>query len=536
MYSKFNKKDNDSMITMRGIIIGDEDILFTRKTRDLDALMRAQDSALRTSFKDITVRNLNREESVNKNKCIFINNSRYMRDAFGQAESLISSQRELLPTYLENETRKKSQLENKILKLSKAKKDKAKNIELIKIYEKKIKIADYEIHNLTNHIANETIPQVVFGGKSNLKLLNKNKITKDEWKNSRSNNLYSVGEKSKGGNENIKLVFIENNIFSINILNPLVGVAGSRIEFNVKFPEKMANEIKNYLLTGEAYTVRIIRTFTNYHVDVTLSAKYDVIGENRFSYIAGIDINPDNLSVVIANNKGNFITSKIFKFPEINYLSSRLRGKIIAETIIKLVNFVKSYNVNTIIVEDLSFSQNFTYNNNLNRTLSNFIHSKVLNTLAARCYKEKLMLRKINPSYTSLIGRTKYQKALALSVHEAAAYVIVRRGMKLNEKIPKHILSNFFAMEVKGRLKINIEKNKEFWKNIYQFFNNKDFRKVIFSLDKFHLDFLGIKRNPREWFIEDYINFSSFYMMSLFKAIFTSFARFNIDINSLQLF
>ena len=108
--------------------------------------------------------------------------------------------------------------------------------------------------------------------------------------------------------------------------------------------------------------------------------------------------------------------------------------------------------------------------------------------------------------------------------------------MKLNEKIPKYILSNFFAMEVKGRLKINIEKNKEFWKNLYEFFNNKSFRKAVFSLDKFHLSYIGIKRNPSEWFIEDYIRFSSYYMENIYKAIFSSFARFNIDINSIQLF
>ena len=475
MYSKFNKKDNDSMITMRGEIINEEDILFTRKTRELDALMRAQDSALRTSFKDITVRGLNRKDSVEKNKCIFINNSRYMRDAFGQAESIISSQKELLPTYLESARKSKLKIEGKISKLSRSKRNKEKNQELVKILHKKAKKIQHQINRLEKHITDGTIPQVVFGGKSSLKLLNKKKITKGQWKNSRSNNLYSVGEKSKGGNENIKLTFIENNIFLINILNPLSGTVGSRIQFKVRFPEKMASEIYNYLLTGEAYTVRIIRTLNSYHVDVTLNAKYDVFSKDAFINMAGIDINSDNLSVSIAGWKGNYITSKIFKYPQINYLSSRLRDKIIAETLIKVINFIKSYDVNTIIVEDLSFSHNFTYNNKLNRILSNFVYSKVLNTLGARCYKEKLMLIKINPSYTSLIGRAKYQKSLSISVHEAAAYVIVRRGMKLNEKIPKYILSNFFAMEVKGRLKINIEKNKEFWKNLYEFFNNRTF-------------------------------------------------------------
>ncbi len=42
----------------------------------------------------------------------------------------------------------------------------------------------------------------------------------------------------------------------------------------------------------------------------------------------------------------------------------------------------------------------------------------------------------VNPAYTSLIGRVKYAKPLGVSVHQAAALAIARRGMGFGERSP----------------------------------------------------------------------------------------------------
>ena len=43
----------------------------------------------------------------------------------------------------------------------------------------------------------------------------------------------------------------------------------------------------------------------------------------------------------------------------------------------------------------------------------------------------------VNPAYSSLIGRVKFATSTGLSVHNAAAMVIARRGMNLSERLPK---------------------------------------------------------------------------------------------------
>ena len=48
-----------------------------------------------------------------------------------------------------------------------------------------------------------------------------------------------------------------------------------------------------------------------------------------------------------------------------------------------------------------------------------------------------VMLKMVNPAYTSKIGKQKYSKARKLTVHNAAAYVIARRGQGFEDKYIK---------------------------------------------------------------------------------------------------
>ena len=62
---------------------------------------------------------------------------------------------------------------------------------------------------------------------------------------------------------------------------------------------------------------------------------------------------------------------------------------------------------------------------------------------------------KVNPAYTSIIGRYKYQKQFGLTVHQSAALVIGRRGYRHTEKLPKSV-RDILPQKVK-------EKNKHHW-------------------------------------------------------------------------
>lgn len=528
-YAKFTKKDNSSMITYVGNFCKTADTLVLDNIElvALDELMRLQSAAMRTSYNDITKRHLQRKDSTDKNKDLFINNARYMRDAFSMAEQGIASQKALLPEYLENKISVLSNIEKKLARLEKAKKAKFKKERILK-GKAKIKKLKKEIAFYSNHIENDTCPPCVFGGKSNVKLLKLGKITKSEWILSRRKMLYAVGEKSKGGNENIRLTHLHDDMFSVKVLNPLDDKKGARLSFVVKFPKKMVNDIKSYLATGEAYTIKIIKESDGYSLHLTMSALTPLDDALFKLGVAGIDINPDNISVSIIDDIGNFRYSKIFKFPDINYVSSGRRDFIVGNKVKHVINYIKSFGIKIVVIEDLKFRNNFQNDSNLNRLLSNFVHSKIVNNFGSRCFKDDMILKKVNPAYTSLLGRIKYQKRFGLSVHEAAALCIARKGLGLKEKLPKKILTDFFAMEVKDKVKFSDNKRKEQFKDLYAFFMNYKFRKEIYSLDKFQLEVLKTPRMPREWLFEDYLKYGEFYIFKLLKNIMQMQYSFNI--------
>ena len=516
-YAKFNKKDNSSMITFVGNIVP-----ATTETSSfliLEDLMRLQSSAKRVSYNDIIKRGLDRKSSTSKTAELFINNVRYMRDAFVLAEQTIESQKALLPEYLSDKIKSANSIQNKIDKLSKAKRAKFKNERLAKL-KTKLKKRQKSIAFLESHIVNNTVPSAVFGGAKNVELLKLKKITNDEWKQSRRNSLYSIGEKSKNGNENIKLTFLHDNYFEISILNPLSQKKGDRIKFLVKFPEKMVSYIANHLLSKESYTVRVMKeTNGTYSVHITMSS-LTALDNGLFKLgMAGIDINPDNISLAIVDANGNFRASQIFKFPEINYVSSNKRNIIIENTVKKIINVVKNYKVGILTIEDLKFKNSYQNNSDLNRMLSNFVHSKIVNAVGSRCYKEGIILKKVNPAYTSLLGRIKYQKRFGLSVHESAAICIARKGLGLKEKLPKKLLTDFFAMEVKDKIKISDAKYKEFLNSLYSFFTDSHLRKSINKINRYFLIQMGIKRHPREWLFEDYLKYAEVYITKLLERI-----------------
>ncbi|WP_020063062.1 hypothetical protein [Bacillus sp. 123MFChir2] len=63
--------------------------------------------------------------------------------------------------------------------------------------------------------------------------------------------------------------------------------------------------------TGESYSIRLKRRNGRYEVHCTLEE--EITAKLDFSKgVAGMDMNPDNLSVTIIHEKGNFRASKVF--------------------------------------------------------------------------------------------------------------------------------------------------------------------------------------------------------------------------------
>ena len=70
-----------------------------------------------------------------------------------------------------------------------------------------------------------------------------------------------------------------------------------------------------------------------------------------------------------------------------------------------------------------------------NKMLHLFDYSRYRDTLYNSCFRNNVGLIKVNPSDTTKIGKEKYCKAMKLSAHQAAAFVIARRGQGFEDKL-----------------------------------------------------------------------------------------------------
>jgi hypothetical protein len=75
-----------------------------------------------------------------------------------------------------------------------------------------------------------------------------------------------------------------------------------------------------------------------------------------------------------------------------------------------------------------------------NRFTHHFKKKKLTETIVRRGMRLGFCIKKVNPAYTSVIGRFKYMKKYGLSVHESAALVIGRRGLGYQEQLPKELI------------------------------------------------------------------------------------------------
>ncbi|WP_070104536.1 IS200/IS605 family accessory protein TnpB-related protein [Saccharococcus caldoxylosilyticus] len=86
-------------------------------------------------------------------------------------------------------------------------------------------------------------------------------------------------------------------------------------------------------------------------------------------------------------------------------------------------------NVGAVVIENIRLRQRHDTDKRFHRLTHHFKKKKLTETILRRGLRLGFHVKKVNPAYTSVIGRFKYRKKYGLSVHESAALVIGRRGL-----------------------------------------------------------------------------------------------------------
>jgi len=266
--------------------------------------------------------------------------------------------------------------------------------------------------------------KVIFGGRKWFYKRQQGKISRREWKRRRNRHLVSRGDRSKKRNLNLRLIKREGELhLQVN--------CGDRawIHLPVGFPRKFEGEIEQ-LLEGETpYKVMLIREVEEdaYSLRVSYAQELPAPTIDFKRGALGIDYNQKSIDVVLTNEQGQFHAKRVWRIPEVEYVSRRKREHILGNVAKEIAAYARYWKRGVIVekLEDVSRGESNQHA---------FTH-RFLDLLKRRLLKEGIEVKEVNPALTSRIGQLKYADDYHIDRQLAAAYVIARRGLGFREAL-----------------------------------------------------------------------------------------------------
>ena len=244
--------------------------------------------------------------------------------------------------------------------------------------------------------------------------------------------LFSLGCKGiEKGNRNIRLIDTDKVLVKI----PHANGKHEWIKCNVKFGKKYIPLIKE-LLTGEiAYSSTVVLSNGKYYFHVTiplnLYAKHtgkSFVKKNA-SYVAGFDVNPDRINMVIINEAGDIIDIRNEHFHDLiqhGYPKNKAR-EIRLSALSKLIDYAVNHNVKYFIFEKITNIKP-DKNRKANRRIGKFAYRQLLQHAEIMVKKRDGAFKTISPAYTS-IDAVPLARKFGLDRHTASAYLMAIRGL-----------------------------------------------------------------------------------------------------------
>jgi IS605 OrfB family transposase len=159
----------------------------------------------------------------------------------------------------------------------------------------------------------------------------------------------------------------------------------------------------------------------------------------------GIDLNANHLACTQVDRFGNFTRSWNLPFPDgrAGLTAGQIRAHV-EEAAVRLCREAVKSGV-PIVIEDLDFRRKKAslkaLGASMAQMLSGLAYRLFETALAARAAKDGVELIRVNPAFTSVIGRLKFQRHYQkLSIHQAAAGVIARRGLNFTERVARPLI------------------------------------------------------------------------------------------------
>ncbi len=182
-----------------------------------------------------------------------------------------------------------------------------------------------------------------------------------------------------------------------------------------------------------SYTVT--RKGGKWYVDVSFRQICRIRTDAQNGCVA-MDFNNGFIAITETDKYGNIV--KAWNVPLIRHGTGDRAKSEISEKLSRIVRYARDKD-KAVAIEDLRFGRTKSQQTRKGKRTYN----RMLHLLDYRRYKQMcrdccathgVMLKLVNPAYTSMIGRQKYAGARKLSVHSAAAYVIARRAQGFKDE------------------------------------------------------------------------------------------------------
>ena len=296
--------------------------------------------------------------------------------------------------------------------------------------------------------------KLVFGSRVVFEKLKKKHLTgkkreklRQEWEERRYGFLYSRGDKSRKGNLNLRFVELNGQLhLRINLGNGEY-VWARVVRFVKREKDRWIDfvwDLTQAERTGNwfAYTVRLKLKNGKIYAQISREEKFPEITITKENGVIGIDINayPFHLALAYTSRDGN-----LEKYERIS-LNGLLDGNAdkreylswqIAHQIVEIAKRERK----AIVVENLEKVPKGRRGDGmpkLRQKLQKWIYKGLLEKIEVVCKRNGVQLIKVNPAYTSVIGKLKYSPMLGINKDVAGAYVIGRRGLGFKEGLPKN--------------------------------------------------------------------------------------------------
>ena len=287
--------------------------------------------------------------------------------------------------------------------------------------------------------------KVVFGGRGLFDQLKRRHLSgkplkrlKREWREKRQGLLYSRGDRTKGGNLNLKLLVKEGALWlRINLGD------GSYVHALVKTRHPNLSALVERVHASLPYNVELSLKDGKIYAAFTWEEEPAPLVATKENGVLALDVNSDpyHLALALVSPDGNLRRHLTLSLEEVDRAPNRGAKELLLWKIAhQVVSLAEEHGV-AVATERLKHLPKGRRGDGSGRAFRRkqhrFAYASLLRKVHSLARKRGVQVVEVNPQDTSTIGMLKYAPQLSLSKDVAAAYVIGRRALGFKEKLPK---------------------------------------------------------------------------------------------------